>query len=306
MFFNIGEAPIQEIHDELFDRHKVRLLLKREDMLHPEVSGNKWRKLKYNLIEARKRGHLTLLTFGGAYSNHIFAVAAAGKELGFNTIGIIRGEETSSLNHTLSFATSKGMILQFVSREVFQLRNTEQLHNDLYDKLGDFYLIPEGGANILGVKGCLEIVDDIDIDFDYICCSCGTGSTLAGIISSLEGEKRVLGFSSLKGAGMGLKRNISDFVKGCKEGEYNNWDLSEAYHFGGYAKYSEELILFMNQFKIKTGISLDPVYTGKMMYGIYDLIQKDYFPLGSVIVALHTGGLQGRKGFSERYGDLLV
>lgn len=306
MYFSIGEAPIQEINDELFDRFQVRLLLKREDKLHPEVSGNKWRKLKYNLMEARKKGHHTLLTFGGAYSNHIFAVAAAGAELGFKTIGVIRGEETSALNYTLSFATEKGMTLHFVSREIFQLRNTYQLHKDLYNKFGDFYCIPEGGANSLGVKGCLEIVEDIDIEFDYLCSSCGTGSTLAGLIVALEGKNKILGFSSLKGAGDGLKKNISEFVKNCSDNEYQNWELIEAYHFGGYAKYTDELISFMNNFKKNTGIPLDPVYTGKMMYGIYDLIKNQYFKKGSVILALHTGGLQGRKGFNERYGELLI
>lgn len=302
MYFNIGEAPLQEIHDELLDHFSVKLYLKREDKLHPEVSGNKWRKLKYNLMEARKRGHHTLLTFGGAYSNHIFAVAAAGAELGFKTIGVIRGEEATSLNHTLTFSAQKGMVLHFVSREVFQLRSTYHLQKELANKYGDFYLIPEGGCNSLGVKGCMEIVEDIGIHYDYLCTSCGTGSTLAGLISAQEGAGKLIGFSALKGAGNGLKKDISGFIA---ETSFENWDINEDYNFGGYAKHTQELIDFINGFRKKFNIPLDPVYTGKMMYGIYDMIQKRHIVAGSTIIALHTGGLQGIVGFNERYGNLL-
>lgn len=306
MYFNVGEAPIQEIHDDLFDRFQVKLFLKREDKLHPEVSGNKWRKLKYNLMEARKKGNFTLLTFGGAYSNHIYAVAAAGAELGFKTIGVIRGEESSSLNHTLSFAAEKGMKLHFIKREVFQLKDTHHLHKELYNEFGDFYLIPEGGCNSLGVKGCMEIVEDIHDEFDYLCTSCGTGSTLAGLVSAMEGKKSLLGFSALKGAGAGLKNDISGFVQERTGTTFNNWQLVEDYHFGGYAKHKPELIEFINSFKMKHGIPLDPVYTGKMMFGIHDLINKGFFAKGSKVVALHTGGLQGIVGFNERFGNLLL
>lgn len=305
MYFNIGEAPLQEIYDPIFETSKIKVILKREDMLHPEVSGNKWRKLKYNLLEARKKGHHTLLTFGGAYSNHIYAVAAAGAELEFKTIGVIRGDEKAPLNATLSFAIEKGMLLHFVSREVYLLKNTHHLQKELYNKFGDFYLIPEGGANKCGVKGCIEIVEDIKEDFDYLCCSCGTGSTLAGLISALEGNNTVLGFSSLKGAGAGLKRDINNFVLECSKKEHANWELIEDYHFGGYAKYNDELVQFINNFKAQTGIQLDPIYTGKMMFGIYDMISKNYFKEGGTIIALHTGGLQGIRGFNERYGNVL-
>ncbi|CAN5239851.1 pyridoxal-phosphate dependent enzyme [soil metagenome] len=304
MFFNTGTAPIQEIRDPLFLEKKVQLFVKREDLLHPHVSGNKWRKLKYNLIEARKRGHHTLLTFGGAYSNHIHAVAAAGKELGFKTIGISRGENKLPHNPTLAFAAEQDMLLHFISREEYSLRKTHQLRKDMVRLFGDFYLIPEGGANLLGVKGCVEIVKEIEIDYDYICTSCGTGATLAGLVVGLQGEKEILGFSVLKG-GRFLQEEVQKLVKECKEEEFNNWKIIEDYHFGGYGKHNSNLIDFINFFKKNNELALDPIYTGKMMYGILDMVRNGYFRENSVIVALHTGGLQGIEGFNQRFGKLI-
>lgn len=271
----------------------IELHIKREDKLHAFVSGNKYRKLKYNLLEADTLGYKTLLTFGGAYSNHIAAVASAGRLLGFNTIGVIRGEELSSEidnNPTLSFAKQNGMQFKFVSREDYRNKTSEDFLKDLKDEFLDFYLIPEGGTNALAVKGCEEILSDSDDDFDFVCCAVGTGGTISGLINCSKPSQQVLGFPALKGDF--LKEDISKFAN------KNNWKLVTDYHFGGYAKINTELVSFINQFKDLNNIQLDPVYTGKMLFGIFDLIEKNYFPKGSRILVIHTGGLQGIEGMN--------
>ncbi|UKM64806.1 pyridoxal-phosphate dependent enzyme [Flavobacteriaceae bacterium GSB9] len=271
----------------------VELFLKREDRIHPFVSGNKYRKLKYNLSEVKKQGFTTLLTFGGAFSNHIAAVASAGNSIGFKTIGIIRGEELKSkinVNPTLGFAKQKGMQLEFVSREFYREKHSTRFLNILRERFGDFYLIPEGGTNNLAVKGCEEILTEDDKQFDFICCSVGTGGTISGLINCSKVRQQVLGFPALKGDF--LQQDISKFAN------KNNWELITNYHFGGYAKINEELVTFINRFKNNFSIPLDPVYTGKMMYGIFNMIEKKYFPEGSKILAIHTGGLQGVEGMN--------
>ena len=273
----------------------VELFIKREDQIHPFVSGNKYRKLKYNLLEAKARGLKTLLTFGGAYSNHIAAVAAAGQGLGFRTIGIIRGEELEPKvleNPTLHFARQNGMQFKFVSRQTYRSKTSKSFIFELNNEFDDFYLIPEGGTNDLAVKGCEEILDGISNDFDYICCAVGTGGTISGLINCSKLRQQVLGFPALKGGF--LKQDISKFVQQA------NWELISEYHFGGYAKINKDLIVFMNQFKKDQRIPLDPIYTGKMMYGIFDLINENYFPKGSKILAIHTGGLQGINGMNAK------
>jgi 1-aminocyclopropane-1-carboxylate deaminase len=276
-------------------RFGVELVLKREDAIHDFISGNKYRKLKYNLIEAQNQNQQTLTTFGGAFSNHIAAVASAGKEFGFNTIGIIRGEELAlkiSENSTLSFANDCGMQFKFVSREAYRNNTTEEFVNALKNEFGNFYLIPEGGTNDLAIKGCEEILTDDDVMFNSICCSVGTGGTIAGLINGSKANQKILGFPALKGDF--LQKDISKFAT-----KYN-WELNTDYHFGGYAKINNELVEFINRFKLDYSIQLDPVYTGKMMYGIFDLIEKNYFPKGHKILAVHTGGLQGIEGMNAR------
>ncbi len=271
----------------------VQLFVKREDQIHPFISGNKFRKLKYNLEEARTFGFKTLLSFGGAFSNHITAVAFAGKEFGFNTIGVIRGDELVEkieYNPTLQFAEQCGMRFKYVTREVYRNKTAEHFIEELRAEFGDFYLLPEGGTNALAVKGCEEILTEQDKDFDYICCSVGTGGTVSGLINCSKPGQQILGFSSLKGDF--LKEDIGKFV------EKKNWQLITDYHFGGYAKINEALISFINEFKSKNQIPLDPIYTGKMMLGIFDLVEKGFFPKGSKILAIHTGGLQGIEGMN--------
>ena len=298
-------APVQSLHDPLFATKGVQVYLKREDLLHPTISGNKWRKLKYNLKAAREQGKETLLTFGGAYSNHIAAVAAAGKEYNFRTIGYIRGEAQPVLNPTLTFATSCGMQLHYLDRETYRLKHTPAFIQDLQSRYPDAYLLPEGGTNLLAVKGCTEITQDIPVPFDYILCAAGTGGTLAGIIAGLAGEKQVIGFPALKG-GEFLKDEISQLVINFAGQAYGNWELQTQYHFGGYAKTKPELINFIQYFKQRHQVQLEPVYTGKMLFGLYDLIRQDYFERGAAILAIHTGGLQGLAGMEERLGIRLT
>lgn len=296
------QSPVQEIEDDLLRRSGIRLFLKREDLIHKYVSGNKWRKLKYNLEDAAGSGHSTLLTFGGAYSNHIHATAAAAREAGFRSIGIIRGEETLPLNPTLEFATGCGMELEYISRENYRNRDEPELIESLKRKFGKFYLLPEGGTNLLALKGCAEIIDEIDMEYDMICVSVGTGGTLAGIISGLKGRKKAIGYSMLKGDF--LREEVKKLVR-INQCDYFNWDICTDYHFGGYAKFDLSLIEFINRFRRSTGIALDPVYTGKMMYGIYKMIEKGKFGDYENILAIHTGGLQGIAGFNQQFGDLI-
>jgi 1-aminocyclopropane-1-carboxylate deaminase len=285
MMFQLLKSVNQKI--SLPAHFEVDLFLKREDNIHPFISGNKYRKLKYNIEYAQERGFKKLLTFGGAYSNHIAAVAYAGEMFGFETLGIIRGEELKDKidnNPTLSFAKGHGMEFQFITREAY--RNDKE---NFADK--DYYIIPEGGTNSFAIKGCEDILTEADSEFNYMCTAVGTGGTISGLINCSQPSQQVLGFPALKGSF--LQEDISKFVA------KTNWKLITDYHFGGYAKINVELIRFINEFKKQQHIQLDPVYTGKMIYGIFDLIEKGYFPKGSKILAIHTGGLQGIKGMNK-------
>lgn len=272
----------------------ITLTIKREDLLHPHISGNKFRKLKYNIQEAKRLGKNALLTFGGAYSNHIAATAAAGKEYGLETIGIIRGEELVSKiagNPTLAFAQSCGMRFKFISREAYRHKTEPGFLAGLTGEFGDCYIVPEGGTNTLAVKGCEEILTPEDSAFTHICCAVGTGGTISGLINSAAGNQQVLGFPALKNAG--LQDDILTFAKN------KNWQLIEEYHFGGYGKVTPELITFMNRFFKETSILLDPVYTAKMVFGVIDLINKGFFAANAHILLIHTGGLQGIAGMNR-------
>lgn len=274
--------------------NNIELYIKREDLLHPIISGNKFRKLKYNIQEAKRLGHSTLLTFGGAFSNHILAVAGAGAEFGFSTIGVIRGEEIEYKIHenpTLLKAQELGMKFYFVSRSDYREKENTNFKEKLQTIFGNFYLIPEGGTNNLAIKGCEEILTKEDKEwFSHVVCSVGTGGTLSGLINSSNKNQYIIGFSSLKGSF--LSDVIRNFVSN------NNWEINDEYHFGGYGKVSNELINFLNSFYTQTSIPLDPVYTGKMVFGVLDKIKEGYFPENSKILIIHTGGLQGIKGMN--------
>ena len=271
-----------------------QLWLKPEYEIHPEVSGNKFRKLKYNLEAAIREGFEGVLTFGGAFSNHIAATAAAGKLLDISTVGIIRGEELDKdidLNPTLSYAKASGMDLEFISRAAYRNKNEVSFLKSLNIKYPNFYIIPEGGTNARAVRGCSEILTEKDRDFDVICCAVGTGGTISGLINSSLPHQKIIGFPALKGAF--LNEDIRKFA------QHSNWELCPDYSFGGYAKVNQELIQFINQFKNDFGIPLDPGYTAKMMFGIDDLVKKGFFSRSTKILAIHTGGLQGISGMND-------
>lgn len=274
----------------LIDSSSVRLDLKRLDLIHPHISGNKFYKLKYNLIEAKKRGFDCILTFGGAFSNHIAASAYAAHHFDFKSIGIIRGQELAyrPLNATLKTAQHYGMQLEFMSREQYRQKDQLEFLHTLQSQYPSAFIIPEGGMNALAIQGSKEILSDTDqLNYDVICCAVGTGGTLAGLIEASHHEQYVMGFSALKG----------DFLRNDVQRHTNktNWHILDDYCFGGYAKTSPQLFDFIDQFEQKYQIPLEQIYTAKMLYGLLDLIQNSYFAQGTRILALHTGGLQGRS-----------
>ncbi len=280
------------ISSNLLVEKEVAILIKRIDLNHNYISGNKLYKLKNNITEAKKKGYKKILTFGGAYSNHIVATAYLGKKEGFNTIGIIRGEKNLPLNASLQNAYDNEMNLKYINRRDYRLKDTDSFINKLKCEFGNFYLIPEGGTNFLGVKGASEILSN-DNNYNYVCCPVGTGGTIAGIINSSNINQIILGFSALKNT-IDVKRNIKLYTK------KQNWKLFSRYSCGGYAKISKKLIKFINEFNINYGVPLDVIYTGKMMMGLFDMVERDFFKPKSKILVVHTGGLQGNKGMNQR------
>lgn len=288
---------LSPIKDSLLEKFEINLSLLRLDKYNPEVPGNKWFKLKYNLEEAKKQGVKTLLTFGGAYSNHIFATASAAKKYGFEFIGIIRGEEHLPLNPVLEAAKNLGMQIHYLDRSTYREKHSQNVIGKLVEQFGDFYLLPEGGSNHLAVKGCIEIWDLITSPCDYLCTAMGTGGTLAGLVAGNKSGKQIIGFPSLKGAGF-LREEVKQFLELFYEQNPNfeqqnqqYWQINNEYHFGGYAKFNEELMDFIQDFEQKQGIVLERIYTAKMLFGIYDLIKKGEFEKGANIIAIHSGGV---------------
>ncbi|MBN7814117.1 1-aminocyclopropane-1-carboxylate deaminase/D-cysteine desulfhydrase [Algoriphagus pacificus] len=290
----------QPLNHDLFDKKQVHVEIKRLDLVHPEVSGNKFYKLKYNLEQAKNQNLDTVLTFGGAYSNHIAAVSSAAKALGLKSIGIIRGEKILPLNPTLLHAEANGMNLQFISREAYRSKNEKDFLESLKEEFGSFYVIPEGGTNELAIAGTQEILTENDSDFSYIVCPIGTGGTFCGLAKSINTAQALIGISALKGDW--IFEEMEDLYKKYKIEPEGSFQIENEYHFGGYAKSTETLIDFIWGFYEDFQIILDPIYTGKMVYAIWEMIEKDQFPKGSKILLLHTGGLQGNQGFTERTG----
>lgn len=315
----LDTIPVEKINDAYFSEKGIDVSVLRLDKIHPVTGGNKWFKLKYNLEEFSKQKKDILVTVGGAYSNHIIATAAAGKEYGIQTVGIIRGEELNeNSNDALKFASSCGMKLFFVTREEYRLiRQTEILPDQilsspcrtfglqgrllsplpaellvyragssLLSPLSSLFFLPEGGSNALAVKGCSEIINLIPEDFDFIVCAVGTGATLAGISTALKSHQTAIGISVLEGKDF-LEKNILEM-----NGSRKNFQLFHDYNFGGYARSSEELDNFCKNFSQQHNIPIEPIYTGKMFFGLWDLIKKNFFKSGSRIVAIHTGGVR--------------
>lgn len=291
-------SPLQKLECELYSRKQVQVFMKRDDLLHPHIQGNKWRKLKYNLQAAKQNGHNQLLTFGGYYSNHIYATAAAAKLYGFEAVGIIRGEKPTELSATLQFAIAEGMKLKFVSREQYAHKYEVAFLDTLREEFSDFYLLPEGGTNDLALKGVAETIAETGRNFNAICVACGTGGTLAGIVAGMNGESQIIGFSSLKGEDL-LTETVHQLTKEYTGNTYSNFTINRDFQFGGYAKSNKELMKYVQQFKQAHGILLDPVYTSKMMYGVDALIAQNYFGANTKILCIHTGGLQGWSGFKN-------
>lgn len=296
--FKLSVIPIQKVEETFLSKAGISLSVLRTDLLHPQLSGNKWYKLKYNLLSASEKGIDTLLSFGGVWSNHIHALSAAGRLFGFKTIGVIRGELADPLNSCLKDARENGMRLYPVSRELYRQKNTPAFINSLHDQFGDFHLIPEGGANTLGIKGAAEILDDIDVSpYHTIAVACGTGTTLAGMLSSVPPQVGILGFQILKANGY-LKREVEHMIQANKLNTPDNWHINDQYHFGGYARITRELHSFCKDFMKSSSIPVEPVNSGKMLFGLYDLVKRDFFPQNSSILAIHGGGLQGLRGFN--------
>jgi 1-aminocyclopropane-1-carboxylate deaminase len=294
--------PVQSqiLTHPLFLEKQVQVSMLRLDSIHPEVSGNKFFKLKYNLTEAKNQSKNTILTFGGAYSNHIYATASATQEVGLQSIGIIRGDHQDLKNPTLLHAQSKGMNLHFISREEYRKKNTPEFLTKLQSQFGNFYLIPEGGTTSQAILGTAEILQEEHYNFTHICTSIGTGGTYCGLAESLAPHQTLLGFSSLKGEF--IRKEIQQLLEKYHIQGKGNLAVMTSYHFGGYAKWNPELIRFMHEFHKDFGIILDPIYTSKMVFGFWDLLQKKHFPANSKILLIHTGGLQGNIGFTQRTG----
>lgn len=301
-FFNNYKTPrTQSLSSEFLNKYLISLDIRREDEIHPYVSGNKFRKLKYNFIEALDQRASKIVTFGGAYSNHIVATAALGKIANIPTVAMVRGKELEikldevlKTNATLSFAKSQGMEFSFVTREVYKQKDTRVFQENLKQDFGqDIYCIAQGGTNYLAVKGCQEILTDMDKEnYDYIVCPVGTGGTLAGIINASDASQFVLGVAVVKDSS--LESTIQQYTN------KNNWTLFSDYELVKYAKTNTELISFLNNFWLKFNIPLDPLYTGKAMYVIFNEIKNKRIPENSRILFLHTGGLQAISGINVK------
>ena len=281
-------SPLEELADARLTGAGVRLYLKRDDLISPDIPGNKWRKLKYNLSDARAQGHRLLLTFGGAYSNHIRATAAAGHYFGFATVGVIRGEEHLPLNPSLGYAVRHGMRLAYLDRAAYREKMSPAVLAGLRGRFGEFYLLPEGGSNAAAVRGCAEIPAEIGPPADLLCCPCGTGGTLAGLAHGLGAGQRALGFSVLKG-GQFLARDVAGLQRAAFGASTANWSIDHDYHFGGYARRQPALDDFIADFHARHGLTLDWVYPAKMMYGIFALAGRGAFAAGTTIAAVITG-----------------
>jgi 1-aminocyclopropane-1-carboxylate deaminase len=281
----------------------IRLLLWRDDLVNPNLPGNKARKLKYNLQQARDEGHTRLLTFGGAYSNHLAAVAAAGKLYGFDTIGLIRGEEHTPLNPTLARCAADGMQLHYLDRSTYRRRAEPEFLAKLQEAYGPAYPLPEGGTNVLALRGVAELIEEVrqHTEFDYVAVAAGTGGTLAGLSLGLETAKysaRAVGVAALKGGDF-LRAEVDSLTLAATGQTLSNYELHTDYHFGGYAKLPPALREFIQEFETRYSVLLDPIYTSKLLAGVLDLIDRGHFVPGSTVIAVHTGGLQAWAGFTE-------
>jgi 1-aminocyclopropane-1-carboxylate deaminase len=287
-------SPVHQLNNPLFEEQGIKVFLKRDDLIHPVISGNKWRKLKYLLLKARHESKNHLVTFGGAFSNHLLATAAAAAKFGFKATGIVRGEAVD--NDTLFLCRLHGMNLVFTDREAY--RDKQAFFNRNFSSDPDAFFIGEGGASPEAVLGCSELIEELTELYDHIICACGTGTTAAGIISGIAKRQLNTRFHAVP-----VLKN-GEFIKTAVEEalqQPTHFDIHTSYHFGGYAKTTPQLIAFIRQFIVETGILIDPVYTGKMLYALYDLAKQGIFKPGERVLAIHTGGLWGLMGMKEKF-----
>jgi 1-aminocyclopropane-1-carboxylate deaminase len=278
-------SPVEVVVDERLSRRGVSLLLKRDDLIHPDLPGNKWRKLAPNLAAARDSGHDRILTFGGAYSNHLAATAAAGYYFGFETIGVVRGEEHLPLNEVLASAERFGMRLVYMDRATYREKHTASVFGHLREVFGDCYVLPEGGSNGLAVQGCSSLPGEISEPFDVVAVAVGTGGTLAGVAGGLGAGQRAVGVAVLKGGDF-LRDDVAEYQASAFGRVSGNWGIETEFHFGGYAKRTGELDAFVEEFEERHSVRLSWVYEGKMMFGLYALVERGVFPEGTRIVAV--------------------
>lgn len=286
---------LSRVNDPMLSRYNIELWLKRDDLLHPVISGNKWRKLKYSLNHVLTSGRDTVISMGGAYSNYLHALAFSGQIIGLKTIGLIRGERPNRLSPTLEDCQRWGMQLRYFTRSDYRRLRQYRDNDQLPELKPNEYWLGEGGSHPLALKGIAEMIEEIDMPFDVLCLPCGTGTTLAGCLTAVSASCRIIGIAALKGAEF-----LTAEIEKLLPRRYTNWHIQQNYHFGGFARTSTELLEFIRRFESTTEIPLEPVYTGKMMYALYDLIAKNAFGAGTRIIAVHTGGLQGKRGFDDR------
>jgi len=293
-------SPVTKIKHPLFEQHKVNVLIKRDDLIHPIISGNKWRKLKANLAHAKKAKKKGIISFGGAFSNHIHALAYACFENNLASIGIIRGEQAYQHNFTLSWAKHWGMSFRFIDRKTYKKRHESDYLNEIKHQFPDYWIIPEGGSNELALDGVGDIIDELNqqASFDTLILPTGSGGTLAGLVSADEKKHQILGVAVLKKAQY-LVDVVTELLPESAK-SFDNWQLLTQYHGGGYAKFSPEDCSTITEFSQITGIHFEPVYSGKMLLALLDLVKQDYFPKQHTIMMLHTGGLQGLGGLAQR------
>jgi 1-aminocyclopropane-1-carboxylate deaminase len=293
------ESRLQQIIHPLFEKHQLTVSVKRDDAIHPIVSGNKWRKLKFNLRHAKTHNCAGVISFGGSFSNHISALAFSCQQQGLKSIGIIRGEKEYASNFTLSMAKKWGMELHFVDRKTYRLREDQAYLAKLQETYPDYHFVPEGGSNKLALGGVGEVITELNqqCEFDTLLTPVGSGGTLAGLIQADNNQHQLLGISVLKQGGY-LTEQVNHLLSNSKH--FNNWQILSEFHRGGYAKFSKEDEQRIVNFNLQTGFVFEPVYSGKMVLALLDLIEQGYFPKGKRIVLLHTGGLQGIGGMLER------
>jgi len=293
------ESRLQKIGHPLFEKYQLTVSIKRDDCIHPIISGNKWRKLKFNLHYAKAQQYTGVLSFGGSFSNHIHALAYACQQQNLKSVAIIRGEKEYASNFTLTMAQKWGMELNFVDRKTYRLRENKDYIAELQLAYPDYLIVPEGGSNALALTGVGEIITELNhqCEFDTLLTPVGSGGTLAGLIKADKNQHNLLGISVLKQDGY-LKSQVNNLLG--HSSNYSNWQVLPEFHCGGYAKFSNEDVQKILCFNQQTGFIFEPVYSGKMILALLTLIEQGYFPSGHRIVLLHTGGLQGLGGLIER------